>query len=81
MRELYKEMLLSEFSKEDLIVIIEAYQHFKFMIGETLVSESKLNISSNMALDNIRGYLSNVDFKFYDKEKLKHQIELKRGKI
>ena len=34
MRELYKEMLLSEFSKEDLIVIIEAYQHFKFMIGE-----------------------------------------------
>lgn len=33
-----------------------------------------------MALDNIRGYLSNVDFKFYDKEKLKHQIELKRGK-
>lgn len=81
MRELYKEMLLSEFSKEDLIVIIEAYQHFKFMICETLVSESKLNISSNMALDNIRGYLSNVDFKFYDKEKLKHQIELKRGKI
>ena len=54
MRNYINEMLLSEFSKEDLIVIIEAYQHFKFMIGETLVSESKLNISSNMALDNIR---------------------------
>lgn len=81
MRELYKEMLLSEFSKEDLIVIIEAYQHFKFMIDETLVSESKLNISSDKALDDIRNYLLDVDFKFSDKEKLKHQIELKRGSL
>lgn len=77
MRELYKETL-SELSKEDLITIIESYYHCKFMIGETLVSESKSNISSDRALDNIRGYLSNVDFKFYDKKKLKYQIELKR---
>lgn len=78
MRELYKKML-SELPKEDLIVIIEAYQHFKFMIGETLVSESKLDISSDKALDDIRNYLWDVDFKFSDKEKLKHQIESKRG--
>lgn len=71
---LYRSNLLS-LSKEDLIQIIAMYHSCYCKIGETCVEESKDNIDSNSAVERIRDYLKEVDFKFYDEEMLKRMIK------
>lgn len=73
-KNLYSSTLLS-LSKEELIQIIAIYHHCKFMVGETCVEESKCNIKSDEAVDKIRNYLNEVDFKFYDEEILRKKIK------
>lgn len=64
-KELYGYTLLS-FLKEDLIQMIAMYHSCYFKIGETCVEESKDNIDSNVAVERIRDYLKEADFKFYN---------------
>lgn len=73
-KELYNSSLLS-LSKEELIQMIAMYHNCCFKIGETCVEESKEHIDSDEAIDKIRGYLRNVDFKFYDIDTLKENLE------
>ena len=73
-KELYNSSLLS-LSKEELIQMIAMYHSCCFKIGETCVEESKEHIEPDKAIDKIRGYLRSVDFKFYDIETLKEDLE------
>ena len=73
-KELYESTLLS-LSKEELIQIIAMYHSCYSKIGETCVEESKDNINSSAAVEKIRDYLNEVDFKFYDEEKLRRDLE------
>ena len=72
-KELYESTLLS-LSKEDLIQIIAMYHSCCSKIGETCVEESKDNIDSSAAVERIRKYLDEVDFKFYDEKSLRRKI-------
>lgn len=73
-KKLYGPTLLS-LSKEELIQIIAIYRSCCFKIGSTCVEESKLNIDSDKAVDKIRSYLNEVDFKFYDEDQLRKDLE------
>lgn len=73
-KNLYSSTLLS-LSKEELIKIIAIYHRCKFMVGETCVDESKGYIESNEAVDEIRNYLNEVNFKFYDEKMLRKQLK------
>lgn len=73
-KELYNSSLLS-LSKEELIKMICLYYSCCFKIGETCVEESKEHIESDKAINKIRDYLRSVDFKFYDIETLKENLE------
>ena len=73
-KKLYESTLLS-LSKEELIQIIEMYHSCYSKIAETCVEKSKDNIDSNSAVERIRDYLKEVDFKFYDEEMLKRMIK------
>ena len=64
-KKLYGSTLLL-LSKEDLIQMIAMYHSCYFKIGETCIEESKDNIDSNAAVERIRNYLKEVDFKFYN---------------
>lgn len=69
-KDLYGSTLLS-LSKEELIQMIAMYHNCYSKIGITCVEESKCNIKSDEAVDKIRNYLNEVDFKFYDEEILR----------
>lgn len=73
-KNLYSSTLLS-LSKEELIQIITMYHSCYSKIGETCVYESKQHIESNEAVDKIRDYLNEVDFKFYNEEMLRKKIK------
>ena len=73
-KDLYGSTLLS-LSKEELIQMIAMYHNCYFKIGETCVEESKQHIESNEAVNKIRDYLNEVDFKFYDEEMLRKKIK------
>lgn len=73
-KELYGDTLLS-FSKEELIQMIAMYKSCCSKIGSTCVEESKYHIKSNEAVDKIRDYLNEVDFKFYDEGMLRKKIK------
>ena len=49
-----------ELSKEQLIFLLQRYQHSMFMIGEICVSASKQEISPEDALEEIRDYIFDV---------------------
>ena len=72
-KKLYGSTLLL-LSKEDLIQMIAMYHSFYFKIGETCIEESKDNIDSNAAVERIKNYLKEVDFKFYNEESLRRKI-------
>ena len=72
--------ILNEFSKDQLIYLIEQYYHSQFLISETCVEESKQHISSDKAIKKIRNYLYDMP-NTYNVDNFKAQIDLKMGKI
>lgn len=77
----YIKKSLEELSKEQLIYLIWTYRHVDCMISETLVSESKMELSSEAAIDNIRGYLSETDWISLYSKNLGTDIDFEMGKI
>ena len=49
---------LMKLNKEQLIYLIEQYHHTDFLIGETLVDQSKHNITNEKCIEKIRKYSS-----------------------
>lgn len=75
----YKETL-SQLSKEQLIYLIEQLDYSQSLIGAVCVDESKMHISSDRAVDKIRGYLYNMP-SMYNVTNLKAYIDMKMKKI
>ena len=72
--------ILNELSKDQLIYLIEQYDHTQFLISETCVDESKQHISSEKAVEKIRNYLYDIP-STYNVIDFKAQIDMKMGKI
>lgn len=77
-----KKRNLEKLTKEQLIFLIEQYDHINFMIGETLVDESKRHITSEEAVKEIRKYLTESQAKTdLSNEHLDSYIDMEIGKI
>lgn len=69
-------------SKEQLIFLIDKYWNSMYNIGEICVNESKMHISSEKAVNEIREELRLLDFPFSsDSERLLAFVDYKMGKI
>lgn len=76
----HKKKLLNELSKEQLIYLIEQYEHSRFKIGCVCVDESKGHISSDKAVNKIRENIYNIP-NYYEADELKGYIDMKMKKI
>ena len=76
---LNKEPLMT-LSKEQLIHIIDKCDHSFFLISEVCVDESKMDISSDKAVEKIRNYIYNIP-SCLDEKELKAEVDYEMGKI
>ena len=77
----YIEENLNDCSKEQLIFLIDKYWNSMCIISEVCVDESKINISSEKAVNEIREELRSLDFPFAcNSEILLAFIDYKMGK-
>lgn len=72
---------LEKLAKDQLIYLIREYDHAWCCIGETLVDQSKQNISDEYAFEKIRNYLSDLDRLNVRSDRLDLEIKLKRAKL
>lgn len=56
--------ILNALTKEQLIFLINQYQHMDFIISEICVNESKQHIPSEQAVEETRKELRNCNFPF-----------------
>ena len=74
--------ILNALTKEQLISLINQYQHMEFIISEICVDESKQHISSEQAVEEIRKELRNCNFPFCaSTEEFISLLDYKMGKI
>lgn len=74
--------ILNALTKEQLIFLINQYQHMEFIISEICVNESKHHISSEQAVEEIRKELRNCNFPFCTfTEEFISLLDYKMGKI
>lgn len=76
--------ILNALTKEQLIFLINQYQHMEFIISEICVNESKQHIPSEQAVEEIRKELHNCNFPFCtstDTEEFISLLDYKMGKI
>lgn len=77
-----KKKNFEKLTKEQLIYLIGQYDRLNFMIGETLVDESKRHITSEEAVKEIRKYLTESQAKTnLSNEHLDSYIDMEIGKI
>lgn len=72
---------LDKLTKDDLIYLLREYDHTWFCIGEVLVDQSKQNINNEYAIDEIRGYLSELNGLNLRSNRLDLEIKLRKGEI
>lgn len=72
---------LEELTRDDLIYLLREYDHIWSCIGETLVDQSKQNISDEYAIDKIRSYLSEINRLNPRSNRLDLEIKLRKGEI
>lgn len=72
--------ILKDLSKEQLLYLIEHLDYSLRLISEVCVDESKLHLTSNKAVDKIRGYIYHIPF-FRDSTELAAYIDMKMEKI
>jgi hypothetical protein len=76
----YYDKTLDQLSKEQLIYLIDQLDYSLALIGEVCVDESKMHISSERAVEKIRGYIYHMP-STYNVDNLKAYIDMKMGKI
>lgn len=72
--------IYEDLSKEQLIFLLQRYQHSMFMIGEICVSASKQEISAEDALNEIRDNIADIPY-MSSKEELSAWVDYMRGKM
>ena len=74
--------ILNALTKEQLIFLINQYQHMEFIISEICVNESKQHIPFEQAIEKIRKELRNCNFPFSTStEEFISLLDYKMGKI
>ena len=74
--------ILNALTKEQLIFLINQYQHMEFIISEISVNESKQHIPSEQTIEEIRKELHNCNFPFCTSaEEFISLLDYKMGKI
>lgn len=74
--------ILNALTKEQLIFLINQYQHMEFLISEVCVNESKQHIPSEQAIEEIRKELRNCNLPFCTfTEEFISLLDYKMGKI
>lgn len=74
--------ILNALTKEQLIFLINQYQHMEFLISEVCVNESKQHIPSEQVVEEIRKELRNCNFPFSNSiEEFISLLDYKMGKI
>ncbi len=74
--------ILNALTKEQLIFLINQYQHISFIISEICVDESKQHIPSEQAIEEIRKELRNCNFPLCaSTEEFISLLDYKMGKI
>ena len=74
--------ILNALTKEQLIFLINQYQHMEFIISEICVDESKQHIPSEQAVEKIRKELHNCNFRFFTSTgEFISLLDYKMGKI
>lgn len=72
---------LDKLTKDDLIYLLREYDHTWFCIGEVLVDQSKQHITDEYAIDEIRGYLSEINGLNLRSTRLDLEVKLRKGEI
>ena len=72
---------LEELTRDDLIYLLREYDYTWSCIGETLVDQSKQNISDEYAIDKIRSYLSEISRLNPRSNRLDLEIKLRKSEI
>lgn len=72
---------LDKLTKDDLIYLLREYDHTWFCIGEVLVDQSKQHITDEYAIDEIRGYLSELNGLNLRSTRLDLEVKLQKGEI
>ena len=72
---------LDKLTRDELVYLIREYSHTWFVVGETLVDQSKRNISDDYAFEEIRNYLSELNGLNPRNDKLSLEIKLRKGEI
>lgn len=72
---------LDKLTKDDLIYLFREYDHTLFCISEVLVDQSKQHITDEYAIDEIRGYLSELNGLNLRSNRLDLEIKLRKGEI
>ena len=72
---------LNKLTRDDLIYILRVYTHTWVCIGEVLVDQSKQHISNEYAIDEIRGYLSELNGLNPRNDRLDLEIKLRKREI
>ena len=74
--------ILNALTKEQLIFLINQYQHMEFIISEICVNESKQHIPSEQTIEEIRKELRNCNLPFCTSiEEFISLLDYKMGKI
>lgn len=74
--------ILNALTKEQLIFLINQYQHMEFIVSEICVNEGKQHIPSEQAVEKIRKELHNCNFPFCTStEQFISLLDYKMGKI
>lgn len=74
--------ILNALTKEQLIFLINQYQHMEFIISEICVNENKQHIPSEQAIEKIRKGLHNCNSPFCTfTEEFISLLDYKMGKI
>ena len=72
---------LDKLTRDDLIYLLRIYKHAWVCIGEVLIDQSKQHISNEYAIDEIRGYLSELNGLNPRNDRLDLEIKLRKGEI
>ena len=72
---------LDKLTRDDLIYLLRVYCHTWVCIGEVLVDQSKQHIGNEYAIDEIRGYLSELNGLNPRNDRLDLEIKLRKREI
>ena len=73
--------ILNALTKEQLIFLINQYQHMEFLISEVCVNESKQHIPSEQAIEEIRKELKFTSLRYHRLDDMIESVGIDKSKL